>query len=307
MSKNAFIFPGQASQYVGMGKDLYENTDIGRQLFDKANDILGYDLKTICFEGPEEELKQTYVTQPAIFVHSVIIFELIKNKLSPQGVAGHSLGEYSALVAADSFDFENGLRLVKERSRLMYEAGQQSPGTMGALIGMSPEDVTQLCEDLSSSGIVQPANFNCPGQIAISGDTATVQRALEEAKNRGAKRAVELVVSGAFHSPLMEHARLGLESAIHASTIKDVTIDFYSNVTAGKVLNSSDISRLLLEQLTSPVRWQEIMQNMNAQGYDTFYEIGPGTVLKGLLKRIDRSISCTAVGSLETVNQIGEN
>jgi [acyl-carrier-protein] S-malonyltransferase len=188
----------------------------------------------------------------------------------------------------------------------MSEAGQKNPGTMGALIGMTPEDVQKLCNDFSNKGILQPANFNSPGQIAISGNTEIVRKALEEAKNRGAKRAVELVVSGAFHSPLMEHARKGLSDAIMSSKINDVTIDFFSNVTANKVSNSSDIKNLLLQQLTSPVLWQDIMQNMIADGYNSFYEIGPGSVLKGLLKRIDRTIECEAIGTLESVNKLRE-
>lgn len=304
--KNAFIFPGQASQYVGMGKDLYDQFDLARNRFDQANDILGIDLKKVCFLGPEEELKKTFITQPAIFVHSVVMFELIRETLTAKGVAGHSLGEYSALVAAGALSFENGLNLVKVRSELMFEAGKTNPGTMGALIGLEPEKVNKLCAEMTAYGIIQPANFNSPGQIAISGEVEVIRKALVRAKEMGALKAVELEVSGAFHSPLMEGAREGLAKAIEQTEIKDADIAFYSNVSGQAVQEHTQIKELLLKQLTSPVKWQTIMENMVGDGFTHFYEIGPGKVLKGLLKRIDRSVPCTEVGTLENMNNLGD-
>lgn len=307
MNKIAFIFPGQASQYVGMMQDLYDRYDTARSLLNRADEILGYDLKQICFNGPEEDLKQTNITQPAIFVHSVIVYELIKDRMPVHGVAGHSLGEYSALVAAGALNFENGLELVKVRSRLMHEAGMKRPGGMGALIGLSPEQVKELCDSLSGEGILQPANFNSPGQIAISGETDTVQKGLEKAREMGAKKAVELVVSGAFHSPLMSDAQEGLANAIRATAIGDAAIPLYSNVTAEPVQSAEDIQNRLLEQLTHPVLWQNIIEQMIQDGFSSFYEVGPGKVLKGLLKRIDRSVPCTEIGTYEAVQHLGES
>ncbi len=305
--KKAFIFPGQASQFVGMGKDLYETFDVARKLFDQANEILGFDLKKVCFEGPEEELKLTYITQPAIFVHSVIVNALLKEKgLQPAGVAGHSLGEYSALVAAESLTFEDGLRLVQKRGQLMYESGKKNPGTMAALIGLSEEQVYQLCQTLSDQGIIQPANFNSPGQIAISGEVKVIRQAIELAREMGAKKAVELVVSGAFHSPLMDDARAGLQEALEKTEFKNAQIPVYSNVTARPVSEKDEIKQLLFKQLTSPVLWQKSMENMIADGFSSFYEVGPGKVLCGLLKRINRQVPCQPVGTVETVNSVGE-
>ena len=305
--KTAFIFPGQASQYVGMGKDLYETYPEAKEIFDTANDIVGFDLKYVCFEGPEEELKQTYITQPAIFVHSVAVYRLLKGKkILPDGVAGHSLGEYSALVAADALQFEDGLKLVQKRGELMYKAGKEKPGTMAALIGLSPEKVYEICDSLKNEGIVQPANFNSPGQVAISGDVATVHTAMELAKAAGAKKAVELVVSGAFHSPLMEDAQSGLKEALEKITIKDAQVPLYSNVEAKPVQKANQIRDLLYRQLTHPVRWQEIIENMIRDGFFNFYEVGPGKVLKGLQKRINRETPCSEVGTAEQIEKLGE-
>lgn len=305
--QNAFIFPGQASQYVGMGKDIYEKYDQARRFFDIANEIMEMDLKEICFEGPEETLKQTYITQPAIFVHSVAIFEILRDKsFLPSAVAGHSLGEYSALVAAESLRFEDGLRLVKERGRLMYEAGKNQPGTMAAIIGLSPEQVGDMCAELSTSGIVQPANFNSPGQIAISGEVEVIRTAIEKAKELGAKKAVELVVSGAFHSPLMQAAQEGLQSALEEAEFNDAKVPLYSNVEATAVRDSAKIRQLLIQQLTQPVLWQNIIENMIADGFETFYELGPGKVLKGLQKRINRQVPCTEIGAVEQIENLGE-
>jgi [acyl-carrier-protein] S-malonyltransferase len=305
--KRAFIFPGQASQFVGMGKDLYEQFDAAKKYFNLANEILDRDLKQICFEGPEEELKQTYNTQPAIFVHSVIVFTLLKDKnILPDGSAGHSLGEYSALVAAGSLSFEDGLRLVKIRSELMYRAGKEKPGTMAALIGLTPEQIYELCKNLKDDGIIQPANFNSPGQIAISGEVDVIRKAIETAKDMGAIKAVELVVSGAFHSPLMESAQEGLKDALEQTTFKDANVPLYPNVSANPIQNKNQIRDMLYEQLSKPVLWQKSMENMIKDGYDKFYEIGPGKVLKGLLKRIDRSVPCIEIGTIQNLENIGE-
>ncbi len=305
--KKAFIFPGQASQYVGMGEDLYNSYDVCRNIFDKANEIMGIDLKKICFNGPEEELKKTYITQPAIFVHSMAVYEVLKGKnILPDLAAGHSLGEYSALTAAGSLSFKDGLKLVKRRGELMYEAGVEKPGTMAAVIGMTPEKVYELCDSVKEFGVIQPANFNSPGQIALSGDIEAVKKAIDKAKELGAKRAVELVVSGAFHSPLMEAAQEGLKAVLEETQINDAAIPIYSNVEAKPVQDKDNIRDLLYRQLTSPVLWQKSVENMINDGAEAFYEIGPGKVLKGLLKRIDRSVPCFEVGTVENINNLEE-
>ncbi|KAA3617843.1 MAG: [acyl-carrier-protein] S-malonyltransferase [Calditrichaeota bacterium] len=302
----AFIFPGQASQFVGMAADLYEKYDLAKKHFEQANEIMEMDLKSICFNGPEEELKKTFLTQPAIFVHSCISAELLKEKgVKPVAVAGHSLGEYSALVAADALDFASGLELVKERSRLMFEAGQKNPGTMGAIIGLSNEQVNEICDGLKDVGVVQPANYNSPGQIAISGDKGTVLKALDAAKEMGSRKAVELVVSGAFHSPLMLDAQNGLAEALNKSEIKNIEIPLYTNVTAKPETDGEKIKQLLLKQLTSPVLWQDIVGQMVKDGNQNFIEVGPGKVLKGLLKRIDRDSSCDLCGTVDQLESIG--
>ncbi|MBN2425761.1 MAG: ACP S-malonyltransferase [Calditrichaceae bacterium] len=303
--KKAFIFPGQASQYVGMGKDLYDQFSIAKTYFDRANEIMKIDLKEICFEGPEEELKKTCVTQPALFVHSVIVAEILKEKgFKPQGIAGHSLGEYSALAAVDAISFEAGLELVKKRSELMYNAGIEKPGTMAAIIGLETEQVNELCKSATDSGIIQPANYNSPGQIVVSGDIAAVKKVIELAEKAGAMKAVELVVSGAFHSPLMEDARQGLKEALEKTSINDTEVPLYSNVEAVAIQDKNKIRDLLFRQLVSPVRWQESMENMIKDGYDQFYEIGPGRVLKGLLKRISRQTPCREIGTADDIRNL---
>ena len=305
--KQAFIFPGQASQYVGMGKDLYENYPVCKEIFDQANEILGFDISKICFDGPEEELKQTNITQPAIFIHSIAVHNVLKamNKL-PLATAGHSLGEYSALVAAGALSFEDGLKLVQKRGELMHKAGTDQPGTMAAIIGLVPEKVLDLCDSLRNEGVIQPANYNSPGQIAISGDIHTIRKAIEIAPEMGALKAIELVVSGAFHSPLMATAADGLSEALNTTTFNDAEVPVYSNVKAKPVQNKDDIRDLLLQQLTSPVLWQQIIENMIDDGYDKFYEVGPGKVLRGLVKRINRAASCQEIGTVEDLEKLGD-
>lgn len=306
--KTAFIFPGQASQYVGMGKDLYEKYETARRLFDQANAIMGMDLKSVCFDGPEEELKQTFITQPAIFVHSVAVYRILEEQGKRcQGTAGHSLGEYSALVAAGALSFEDGLKLVKERGRLMYEAGQKQAGTMAAIIGLSEAQVYEICEEVKEAGVVQPANFNSPGQVAISGEVQAVQAAMQKAKEAGAKKAVELVVSGAFHSPLMQYAQDGLRDALESTEFHDAKVPVYSNVEAQAVQDKDKIRQLLLQQLTKPVLWQNLIQNMIADGYEQFFELGPGKVLRGLQKRINRQVPCQEIGTVEGLENFGES
>lgn len=295
--KTALLFPGQASQYVGMGKDLYENHERARLLFDAANDIMGTDLRQICFEGPAEELKQTKYTQPAIFVHSVIMAELLG--ITPDAAAGHSLGEYSALVTAGALTFEDGLRLVKKRGELMQESGTRSPGTMAAVIGAEADLVEEACNEAASAGIVQAANFNSPGQIVISGSIEGVDRAMEVLKAKGVRLVKKLPVSGAFHSPLMQYAQDELGAVLDATPINDARFPVYTNVTALPVRAAADIRDNLLRQVTSPVLWQASMEHMLADGMARFIESGPGNVLQGLLKRISAETECLTAGTHE--------
>ena len=305
--KQAFIFPGQASQYVGMARDLYEKYPVCKNTFDTANDILGFNISRICFKGPEEELKQTNITQPAIFIHSIAVFRILESEGKlPLATAGHSLGEYSALVAAGALSFEDGLRLVQKRGELMHSAGREKPGSMAAIIGMEPDKVDELCESVKKFGIIQPANYNSPGQIAISGDVEAIRQAVIKAPEMGAMKAVELVVSGAFHSPLMEAASEGLADALNKTTFNDAKVPVYSNVESKPVKDKQAIRNLLLKQLTNPVLWQQIIENMISDGYDKFYEIGPGKVLRGLLKRINRSVSCQEIGTIDNLEKLGE-
>jgi [acyl-carrier-protein] S-malonyltransferase len=294
MSMIAFVFPGQGSQYVGMGKDLHEQSPSAKELFRRADAILNIPLSRLCFDGPEEELRQTKNTQPAIFLQSVI---LAKSYSGPQAgmAAGHSLGEYSALVYAGALTFEDGLRLVRLRGELMQQAGLDRPGTMAAVIGLDPGTVVEVCEKASEAGIVQAANFNSPGQIVISGSVPGVRRAMGLAKERGAKLVKELPVSGAFHSPLMESAQKGLQEALENTPVRDASIPVYANVTAQPVRDAGEIRRLLLQQLTSPVRWEESMMAMAVDGAATFVEIGPGKVLQGLVKRTLPNVSLQGI------------
>ncbi len=300
--KTAFLFPGQASQYVGMGKDLVENHARAKELFELANDIMGVDLMRICFEGPAEELTQTRYTQPAIFVHSVAIAEL--SGITPDAAAGHSLGEYSALVAAGALSFEDGLRLVKKRGELMQESGTRSPGTMAAVIGAENAVVDEVCAEAAEAGIVQAANFNSPGQIVISGSIAGVDKAMELLKARGVRIVKKLPVSGAFHSPLMQYAQDELGDVLASTPINAARFPVYTNVTAEPVTDPDAIRDNLLKQVTSPVLWERSMLNMIRDGVASCYETGPGNVLQGLLKRINSEIACTAVGTHDELEKL---
>ncbi|GAA4844945.1 ACP S-malonyltransferase [Algivirga pacifica] len=289
---NAYVFPGQGSQFPGMGKELYEGSEKARELFDAANDILGFDIKRIMFEGTKEELKETKVTQPAIFLHSVAL-ALTTEELKPDMVAGHSLGEFSALVANKTLNFEDALRLVAQRAMAMQKACEQNPSTMAAVLGLSDEQVEEVCE--KANGVVVAANYNCPGQLVISGANEAIEHACVLAKEAGAKRALPLPVGGAFHSPLMEPAREELAKAIAATTFNTPICPVYQNVDAKPHTDPEEIKANLIAQLTAPVRWTQSVQNMVADGATKFTECGPGKVLKGLIMKIDRSVETDAV------------
>lgn len=305
MNKAVFLFPGQASQYVGMGKDLFSRFDIAKQLYQRANDVLDFDLRRVSFEGPEEELKQTRVTQPAIFVHSVIVNKIVQDRFEMAAAAGHSLGEYSALVSANALDFEDALRVVKVRAELMQQAGEQNPGTMAAVIGMEADVLGKICCEAYENGVVQCANYNSPGQVVISGSVEGVRKAMEMAQKQGARMVKELVVSGAFHSPLMESASDGVREALASAGIRDAEVPVYANVTAKPVTDKQEIRTLLVDQITSPVKWHESMVQMISDGFQDFYEVGAGNVLQGLMKRIDRQVRCTGVGTAEDIDRLG--
>lgn len=294
MGKRAFIFPGQGAQYVGMAKDLYENSAEAREMILTANEATGINLSHILFDGPEEALKQTEVTQPAIFLHSVVLASLLRN-FDADMAAGHSLGEYSALVAAGAVQFYEAVQLVRTRGMAMQKAGTTNPGTMAAVIGLAPSKLEDICKEASLTGIVQCANFNSPGQIVISGSVDGVRKAMEIAKQSGAKMVKELVVSGAFHSPLMQPAVDELKEKLEVTNFYDAKIPVYANVTAKPVTNKNEIKKLLVEQLNAPVRWEETIVNMISDGADEFVEIGPGKVLQGLVKRINPDVKCSGI------------
>lgn len=290
----AFVFPGQGAQYPGMGKDVYEKSVEAKELFEKANELLGFRITDIMFDGTVDELKQTKVTQPAIFLHSVILAKTLKD-FSPDMVAGHSLGEFSALVANKALTFEDGLTLVSKRARAMQKACELKPSTMAAIVGLSDETVEEVCASIDD--IVIAANYNCPGQLVISGSIPGVDKACEMLTEKGAKRALKLVVGGAFHSPLMEPARKELADAIEATHFRNPVCPVYQNVSALPASRSDEVKKNLVAQLISPVRWTQTIQNMINDGATSFMEIGPGNVLQGLVKRIDRRMEVAGVSS----------
>ncbi len=292
----AFVFPGQGAQFVGMGKDLYENSTEAKELFEKANEILGFRITDLMFEGTDEDLKQTKVTQPAIFLHSVLLAKSMGDDFKPEMVAGHSLGEFSALVAAGAMSFEDGLKLVSQRAMAMQKACEAEPSTMAAIVGMEDAIVEEVCGSIED--VVVAANYNCPGQLVISGSFAGIDKACEILTEKGAKRALKLPVGGAFHSPLMEPARAELAAAIEATEFKTPACAVYQNVSATPFTDPAQIKENLVAQLTAPVKWTQTVQNMIADGASSFTEVGPGKVLQGLVKKVDRKMAVAGVSSL---------
>ncbi len=293
----AFVFPGQGAQFVGMGKDLYESNPLAKQLFEQANEILGYRITDIMFEGTDEDLRQTKVTQPAVFLHSVISALCMGDDFKPAMTAGHSLGEFSALVAAGALSFEDGLRLVYARAMAMQKACEAAPSTMAAIIGISDEQVEQICQEVSKegNGVVVPANYNCPGQLVISGNVEAIKEACARIKAAGAKRALPLNVGGAFHSPLMQPAKDELQKAIEQTNIAKPQCPVYQNVDGLPHTDPEEIKANLIAQLTSSVRWTQCVQNMIADGADDFTECGPGKALQGMIARISKEVTAHGI------------
>jgi [acyl-carrier-protein] S-malonyltransferase len=284
----AYIFPGQGAQFSGMGLDLYENSPEAQKLFEQANEILGFNITDIMFEGTAEQLKETKVTQPAIFLHSVILAKTLGDSFKPEMVAGHSLGEFSALVTAGALTFEDGLKLVSQRAMAMQKACEAQPSTMAAVLGLDNDVVEKICA--ATEGVVVAANYNCPGQLVISGEIEAINAACEALKEAGARRALVLPVGGAFHSPMMEPAREELAAAIENTTFSNPTCPIYQNVTASAVTDAEEIKKNLILQLTAPVKWTQSIQQMIADGGTSFTEVGPGKVLQGLMRKIDRTV-----------------
>ena len=287
--KKAYVFPGQGAQFVGMGKDLYETSEHAKEMFEKANEILGFRITDLMFSGNDEDLKQTKVTQPAIFLHSVILAKTLGDEFKPDMTAGHSLGEFSALVAVGALSFEDGLKLVYARALAMQKACEANPSTMAAIIALPDDRVEEICDSIDD--VVVPANYNCPGQIVISGTMSGIEKAGELMKEAGAKRALPLKVGGAFHSPLMEPARVELSEAIESTNFSTPVCPVYQNVTTKGETDPEVIKKNLIAQLTSPVKWTQSVQNMIAEGATEFVELGPGSVLQGLISKIDKSVT----------------
>jgi len=293
----AYVFPGQGAQFVGMGKDLYDNSPMAHELFEKANELLGFRITDLMFSGTDEDLRQTNVTQPAIFLHSVLLAKTLGDSFKPEMVAGHSLGEFSALVANGALTFEDGLLLVSKRAQAMQKACEAEPSTMAAIVGLDDEIVEKVCGEIDE--IVVAANYNCPGQLVISGSFKGIDLACAKLTEAGAKRAIKLSVGGAFHSPLMEPARAELAKAINSTHFSTPVCPVYQNVTAGPVSDPDNIKKNLIAQLTAPVRWTQTVKNMIADGCTSFTEVGPGQVLQGLVKKVDRTVATSGINTYQ--------